>query len=60
MEINISVKNRITVKRRSPFLMLILYVDERSSTMHIIDRLKMELSDQEYFSFEQNIQSILR
>lgn len=39
----------------SPFLIPI-YIEERSLTMQVLDRLKMELSNQEYFTDEQYIQ----
>ncbi len=40
----------------SPFLYSFLYIEERSSTMQVLNRLKMELSNQEYFTDEQYVQ----
>lgn len=38
----------ITAKHRSPFWCL--FIIEKSSTMQVLNRLKMELSNQEYFT----------
>ena len=62
-----SIERGITAKHRSPFLIPILYRrntdksnlttrKESRFTMQILNRLKMELSNQEYFTDEQYIQ----
>lgn len=57
------LKYMITIKFRKglpiigqSFFSAYIYIEERSSTMQVLDRLKMELSNQEYFTDEQYIQ----